>query len=183
MGYILLYFQYEDRRSHHMLYKYLYKSEFGAITLLANDHGLLGAWVENQEKFGGTFNLTKIASITDRQESLIIEKATNWLDSYFRGHPLEKVDFQLMPQGTAFQQDVWAEMQKIPYGQTITLEKLADRVANRQTKGNGSINAISGAVTANPIAIIIPCHRVMITIDDSSNYTEVNTDLRTLERK
>ncbi|MEY8371373.1 methylated-DNA--[protein]-cysteine S-methyltransferase [Aerococcaceae bacterium 50-4] len=144
-----------------MLYKYLYKSESGAITLLANNHGLLGAWLENQEKFGGTFDLTKVAFISDRQESPIIDKAISWLDNYFKGQQLEKIDFPLMPQGTAFQQDVWAEIQKIPYGQTISLEKLGDRVASRQTKGKGSLNAIAGAIKTNPITIIIPDHRVI----------------------
>ncbi|MGH2075719.1 methylated-DNA--[protein]-cysteine S-methyltransferase [Aerococcus urinaeequi] len=143
-----------------MLYKYPYQSEFGNITLLANDHGLLGAWFENQSKLGGTFDLNKIEPIVEFQQSMIIKEAVKWLDAYFAKQPLETIDFQLMPQGTAFQQDVWTEMQKIPYGHTITLDELADRVAERQTKGNGSINAITGAVKTNPIAIIIPSHRV-----------------------
>lgn len=50
-----------------MLYKYLYKSELGTITLLANDQALLDVWLENQENYGGTFDLVKVASITDRQ--------------------------------------------------------------------------------------------------------------------
>ena len=40
-----------------MLYKYSYQSELGMITLLANDHGLLGAWFENQANYGGLFDL------------------------------------------------------------------------------------------------------------------------------
>lgn len=143
-----------------MLYKYPYQSELGIITLLANDHGLLGAWFEDQANFGGTFDLDKIESIAEIQQSMIINKAVKWLDAYFAKQLLETIDFQLMPQGTAFQQDVWTEMQKIPYGHTITLSELVDRVTKRQTKGNGSMNAITGAVKTNPIAIAIPSHRV-----------------------
>ena len=142
-----------------MLYKYPYQSELGIITLLANDHGLLGAWFEDQENYGGTFDLERA---TD-QQSMIIDKVVKWLDEYFVKQPLETIDFQLMPQGTAFQQDVWLELQKIPYGQTISLEELEKRISARQTKGGGAVNAIIGAVENNPIAIIIPSHRVLIS--------------------
>ena len=157
-----------------MLYKYPYQSELGIITLLANDHGLLGAWFENQSKFGGLFDLDKIESIAEFQQSMIINEAVKWLDAYFSKQPLETIDFQLMPQGTAFQQDVWTELQKISYGQVITLDQLADRIAARQTKGRGSVNAVIGAVTCNPIAIMIPSHRVLIPSDQAGNLIATN---------
>lgn len=151
-----------------MLYKYPYQSELGIITLLANDHGLLGAWFENQSKFGGTFDLDKIEPIAEIQQSMIINEAVKWLDAYFAKQQLETINFQLMPQGTAFQQDVWTELQKISYGQVITLGQLADRIAARQTKGRGSENAVIGAIRSNPIAIMIPSHRVLNSGIDST---------------
>lgn len=157
-----------------MLYKYPYKSELGIITLLANDHGLLGAWFENQSKFGGTFDLDKIEPIAEFQQSMIINEAVKWLDTYFTKQPLEAIDFQLMPQGTAFQQDLWTELQKISYGQVITLDQLDDRIAARQTKGRGSVNAVIGALTSNPIAIMIPSHRILIPSDQSENQLATN---------
>src|SRR5699024_9238160 len=111
-----------------MLYKYPYQSELGIITLLANDHGLLGAWFENQANFGGIFDLDKIEPIVEFHQSMIIKDAVRWLDAYFKKQPLETVNFQLMPQGTAFQQDVWTELQKIPYGETITIDQLVERI-------------------------------------------------------
>ena len=101
-----------------MLYKYSYQSELGIIILLANDHGLLGAWFENQANYGSAFNLDKVESIAEFHQSMIINKAVKWLNAYFAKQPLETIDFQLMPQGTAFQQDVWSELQKITYGET-----------------------------------------------------------------
>ncbi|QGS37392.1 methylated-DNA--[protein]-cysteine S-methyltransferase [Aerococcus viridans] len=157
-----------------MLYKYPYKSELGIITLLANGHGLLGAWFENQSKFGGTFDLDKIEPIAEIQQSMIINEAVKWLDAYFAKQQLETINFQLMPQGTAFQQDVWTELQKISYGQVITLDQLADRIAARQTKGRGTVNAVIGAVTSNPIAIMIPSHRILIPSDQSENQLATN---------
>ena len=157
-----------------MLYKYPYQSELGIITLLANDHGLLGAWFENQSKFGGTFDLDKIEPIAEIQQLMIINEAVKWLDAYFAKQPLETIDFQFMPQGTAFQQDVWTELQKIPYGEMITLEQLVDKIKARQTKGYGSENAVMGAIRSNPIAIMIPSHRVLIPSDQAGNLIATN---------
>ncbi|KAF3306223.1 methylated-DNA--[protein]-cysteine S-methyltransferase [Carnobacterium sp. PL17GRE32] len=145
-----------------MLYKYPYQSELGMITLLANNHGLLGAWFENQANFGGIFDLDKIEPIVEFHQSMIINKAVKWLDAYFAKQPLETIDFQLMPQGTAFQQDVWSELQKITYGETITLDELVERIKARQTKGQGTAKTIAGAIYSNPISIMIPSHRVVI---------------------
>lgn len=157
-----------------MLYKYPYQSELGIVTLLANDHGLLGTWFEDQSNFGGTFNLDNIDPIAEIQQQMIINKAVKWLNAYFAKQPLEAIDFQLMPQGTAFQQDVWSELQKIPYGEMITLEELVDKIKARQTKGYGSENAVMGAIRSNPIAIMIPSHRVLIPSNQAGNLLATN---------
>ena len=156
-----------------MLYKHSYQSELGMTTLLANDHGLLGTWFENQANYGGLFDIDSVQSVTEHQ-STIIDQAIKWLDAYFSKQPFEAIGFQLMPQGTAFQQDVWSELQKIPYGETITLDELVERIIARQTKGQGSTNAIIGAIHNNPIAIMIPSHRVLIPSDQSRNLLAAN---------
>src|SRR5699024_1066658 len=163
-----------------MLYKYPYKSELGIITLLANDHGLLGAWFEGQTNFGGLFDLDKAYFITNHQQSMIIDKVVKWLDAYFAKQPLETIDFQLLPQGTAFQQDVWSELHKIPYEHTISLEELEKRISARQTRGGGAVNAIIGAVENNPIAIIIPSHRVLVSTDHIENQGDNLDKMRKL---
>ena len=157
-----------------MLYKYPYQSELGIITLLANDHGLLGAWFENQANFGGIFDLDKIEPIVEFHQSMIINKAVKWLDTYFAKQTLETVDFQLMPQGTAFQQDVWSELQKIPFDEMITIDQLLERIKARQTKGQGTANAIIGAIYGNPIAIMIPSHRILIQSAQSRELLATN---------
>jgi len=157
-----------------MLYKYPYQSELGTITLLANDHGLLGTWFENQVNYGGLFDIDSVQSVTDHHKSTIINQSIKWLDAYFAKQAFERLAYQLMPQGTAFQQDVWAELQKIPYGEMITLEQLVERIMARQTKGRGSVSAIIGAIDNNSIAIIIPSHRVLIPSDQADNQHNTN---------
>ncbi|WP_313552584.1 methylated-DNA--[protein]-cysteine S-methyltransferase [Aerococcus sp.] len=156
-----------------MLYKYSYQSELGKITLLANDHGLLGTWFVNQANYGGRFDLDNVQSVTHHQ-STIIDQAIKWLDAYFATQPFETIDFQLMPQGTAFQQDVWSELQKIPVGEMITIDQLVERIKARQTKGQGTANAIIGAINSNPIAIIIPSHRVLVSSNQAGDQLAAN---------
>lgn len=65
-------------------------------------------------------------------------------------------DLPLAPQGTGFQLRVWAELVRIPYGHTLTYGELAERIGNR----NGS-RAVGAANGANPIGLVVPCHRVI----------------------
>jgi len=77
------------------------------------------------------------------------------LEEYFAG---ERKQFAVAvkPQGTRFQLGVWQELGKIPYGRTVSYGELARRVG--QPKASRAVGAANGA---NPIPIIIPCHRVI----------------------
>jgi methylated-DNA-[protein]-cysteine S-methyltransferase len=85
----------------------------------------------------------------------LLEDCRNQLESYFSG---KRVIFELplAPKGTEFQQKVWAELLKIPYGETITYMELAIRLGDPKC-----IRAAGTANGKNPIAIVIPCHRVI----------------------
>jgi len=88
-----------------------------------------------------------------RPESL--ERAATQLGEYFAG---ERTGFELdlSPEGTEFQQRVWAMLREIPYGETTTYGTLADALGNPKT-----VRAVGLANGRNPIAVIIPCHRVI----------------------
>ena len=81
--------------------------------------------------------------------------AVRQLKAYFAGE-LENFDLSLSPQGTPFQQKVWSELQKIPYGKTISYGELARRIGN--PKASRAVGLANGS---NPISIVIPCHRVI----------------------
>ena|SRR5215475_207948 len=83
------------------------------------------------------------------------KKPIDQLRAYFRGE-LEQFDLALRPEGTTFQQRVWSELSKIPYGQTISYGELARRI-HRPTASR----AVGLANGRNPIPIVIPCHRVL----------------------
>jgi len=93
--------------------------------------------------------------LQEKNSCEILEKCSNQLDNYFSGKILA-FDLPLSPEGTEFQQKVWAELLKIPYGETITYMELAVRLGDAK-----AIRAVGTANGRNPIAIIIPCHRVI----------------------
>jgi len=77
------------------------------------------------------------------------------LRDYFAGRS-KKFSLRLAPNGTPFQRRVWAALQKIPFGQTASYAEVAHRIAHP-----GAARAVGAANGQNPIAIIIPCHRVI----------------------
>jgi methylated-DNA-[protein]-cysteine S-methyltransferase len=85
----------------------------------------------------------------------ILEKCKAQLMNYFAG-TTESFDLELQPKGTPFQQKVWKELLQIPYGETITYFELSKRLGDTK-----AIRAVGTANGRNPIAIIIPCHRVI----------------------
>jgi methylated-DNA-[protein]-cysteine S-methyltransferase len=77
------------------------------------------------------------------------------LDSYFDGK-LRRFDLALAPHGTTFQLDVWRALLAIPYGETTTYSDLAVTIGRP-----AAVRAVGAANGANPIPIIVPCHRVI----------------------
>jgi methylated-DNA-[protein]-cysteine S-methyltransferase len=77
------------------------------------------------------------------------------LDEYFK-HQLEFFELELNLKGTAFQLRVWEELLKIPFGKTITYKELSLRLGDLK-----AIRAVAAANGANPVSIIVPCHRVI----------------------
>jgi methylated-DNA-[protein]-cysteine S-methyltransferase len=84
-----------------------------------------------------------------------LDEVCRQLDEYFAGRR-QRFELPLAPQGTVFQQAVWQALQSIPYGQTSSYSALAAKIARPK-----AVRAVGAANGANPIAIIIPCHRVI----------------------
>ena len=102
----------------------------------------------------------------------------NQLDEYFAGQRQEFA-LALKPKGTEFQQKVWQQLSLIPYGTTISYQEVANRLGDPK-----SIRAAARANGQNPIAIIIPCHRVIGTHGEMTGYAggiQRKKDLLTLE--
>jgi methylated-DNA-[protein]-cysteine S-methyltransferase len=94
-----------------------------------------------------------------------IETAQRELDAYFNGVPTDFADLTLALRGTPFQRRVWRQLRRIPYGSTISYGELARRVGNPQAS-----RAVGQATGANPIPLIIPCHRVIAADGSLGGY-------------
>ncbi len=85
----------------------------------------------------------------------IFTEAKSQLNDYFAGS-LRTFSLPLEPSGTLFQLSVLAELQKIPYGETVSYGEIAARLGKPQ-----AMRAVGAANGRNPIPVIIPCHRVI----------------------
>jgi O-6-methylguanine DNA methyltransferase len=134
-----------------------FESPLGIMTAAESEMGIthlsFGTANELASKLETQFRKKPLAIVF--QTSSIIDSLVNQVDAYFKGI---RKDFQLplKPMGTEFQQKVWNELQKIPFGQTQTYLQQAKTVGNSKT-----IRASASANGQNPIALIIPCHRII----------------------
>jgi methylated-DNA-[protein]-cysteine S-methyltransferase len=90
-----------------------------------------------------------------RREPAAFADASDQLDAYFAGE-LRTFDLPLAPSGTPFQRQVWEALTAIPYGETTSYGELAESIGRP-----GSARAVGAANGRNPIAIVVPCHRVI----------------------
>ncbi|MBK1836478.1 methylated-DNA--[protein]-cysteine S-methyltransferase [Azospirillum sp. YIM B02556] len=98
----------------------------------------------------------------DEPDAVLAETARQ-LEAYFTGR-LQRFDLPLKPAGTAFRQSVWEAMLAIPYGGTATYGGMAKML-------DSGPRAVGGACGANPIPIIIPCHRVLASGGAPGGYS------------
>ena len=134
-----------------MNYIHYYQSPLGEIILTSDGKSLTGLSYDFPEMLLPYFieKPLPIFSETDR-----------WLDIYFSG---KNPDFtpKLSLKETGFRKMVWDILLTIPFGQTITYGEIASRIAKQRGIPRMSAQAVGGAVGHNPIALIIPCHRVV----------------------
>jgi methylated-DNA-[protein]-cysteine S-methyltransferase len=116
---------------------------------------------ENNQLTTLTFTKENLISTMNNE---VLSRTKSQLDEYFHG-TREEFDLPLAPQGTDFQKKVWQELLKIPYGSTTSYQEVANRLGDPKC-----IRAAAGANGKNPIAIIIPCHRVIGSSGKMTGY-------------
>lgn len=86
------------------------------------------------------------------------------LEQYFSGKR-ETFSLEARLDGTSFQKAVWSRLMKIPFGETVTYGEIAQKIGRRD-----AARAVGNAVAANPVVIIVPCHRVLPVNGGIGNY-------------
>jgi methylated-DNA-[protein]-cysteine S-methyltransferase len=124
------------------------ESPVGSLLLAGDEAGLRSVSFETSNRADGV----REDWVAD---GAALEEVERQLRAYFAGE-LREFDLELAPVGTEFQLRVWKALREIPYGQTISYGELARRVGN--IKASRAVGLANGC---NPIAIIVPCHRVI----------------------
>ena len=123
-------------------------SPVGELTLVADGSALIGLY------FHGHSRNPRLPSLGPRDDSGF-EDAITQLREYFAGDRT-RFSLELAPRGSAFELAVWAELLKIPYGETRTYGQLAAALGDPS-----GAQAVGNANGWNPISIVVPCHRVV----------------------
>jgi methylated-DNA-[protein]-cysteine S-methyltransferase len=124
------------------------ESPVGPLRLVGEEAGLRKVWFIHGRK-------AKQPDATWKEDGAFFSDVARQLKAYFAGD-LREFDVPLLIEGTDFQQRVWQTLRTIPYGQTISYLQLAEKIGNAK-----AVRAVGLANGANPIPIIVPCHRVI----------------------
>ncbi|WP_445666231.1 methylated-DNA--[protein]-cysteine S-methyltransferase [Fodinibius sp. AD559] len=131
------------------------QSPLGPLQVKAKEHGLTAI----------NYCDDNPSESLDQHQHPVLTKTIDQLNEYFGGQR-KTFDIPLILKGTNFQEKVWKQLQKIPYGQTISYSELAERLGDAK-----KARAVAGANGLNPIPIIIPCHRVIGADNKLTGYS------------
>jgi methylated-DNA-[protein]-cysteine S-methyltransferase len=129
-------------------------------SVLETVYGPAVAWADEDGAltfltFNPVYAQDRIAADGDRRDDAILAPVGRQLAEYSAGRR-HKFDLPLRLRGTPFQQAVWQALTEIPLGETTTYGKLAEKLGRP-----GSARAVGAANGANPVMLIVPCHRVI----------------------
>lgn len=136
-----------------------YSSPVGTLVLLSDGEALIGLHLPAPD--GGPALLSGDGW---RRDETLFRAATEQLDAYFAGE-LRTFELPLRMAGTSFQRQAWDALLTIPYGETISYAEQARRIGRA-----GASRAVGAANGRNPIAIIVPCHRVIGSSGSLTGY-------------
>ena len=130
-------------------YKFV-DSPIGKLKLVASDKGLVALLWEKENP-----RRVRLSEMAEEPQHPVLLRTEKELEEYFAGKR-KAFSVPLDMRGTEFQKQVWEQLLAIPFGETRTYGQLADRLGNpRATRAVGAANG------HNPIAILVPCHRVI----------------------
>lgn len=126
----------------------LLDTPFGALGIAGTTQGLIHVEFQDGER--------PVRPAPDWQEDQgLLDEARVQLREYFEGRR-QRFTVPVAPEGTPFQQRVWRELRQIPWGATTTYQEIAEKLGQP-----AAVRAVGHANGRNPVAIVIPCHRVV----------------------
>jgi len=132
-----------------------YHSPAGLLYMAGDGDRLTGLWFAGQRRPQGA-----PVHAVSAFKTPAFQAAASWLDCYFTGR---QPDFTLAIclNGTDFQRRVWTLLTSVPFGKAVTYGDMARRLFDGTERSPFACRAVGQAVSRNPIALIVPCHRVL----------------------
>lgn len=140
-----------------MSFGFFIRADFGLVKITIND-GLLSLVNLHSEQFCFEYKNPPIPA----EYHSLIEKIISILDGKNKSNKDIPIDISC---GTQFQQDVWNVIKDIPFGHTLTYKEVANKIGRPK-----AVRAVGSACSANPIPVIIPCHRVVPSKNGIGSY-------------
>ena len=140
------------------------KTSIGTLQIAASGDRILAVELPRQRSGTALFDDWLRGHLIARTRPPALRQALTELREYFSGKR-RRFTVHLAPSGTEFQQRVWRSIAAIPFGETTTYGAIAAELGDKQRA-----RAVGAAVGANPIPILIPCHRVLGSKDDLTGY-------------
>lgn len=125
-------------------------SPLGPLLLIRTQLGLAGVWFDGQQHHPG------LVGVPEQPQDALLSATATHLQRYFDGEPVVAFDGMLDLHGTPFQREVWHALLEIAPGSTCSYGDIARRIGAPQ-----AVRAVGAAIGRNPVAVIVPCHRVV----------------------
>lgn len=132
-------------------------SKIGPLYLVGSENALHGIFWEKWQ--------VPMVDGSQTTSEIFLKKAAHQIEEYLSGRR-RQFDLPLAPEGTEFQKRVWAELSKIPYGETRSYKDVA--TALNDPKASRAVGTANGA---NPLCIVVPCHRVVSADGSLGGYS------------
>ncbi len=140
-----------------MLFHEHIDSPIGPLLLVADEYGLVAVGLPKR-------GAAQRAPEDGRHAPSKLHAARRQFEEYFAG-VRQEFELPLHPSGTPFQLEVWGAVLAIPYGETVSYAEIARRIGRAR-----AVRAVGAANGANPLAIVVPCHRVIGRHGDLTGY-------------
>lgn len=134
-----------------------YSSPIGLLELTARAGRLVGV------RFGAEKEIHFAPAFASPEDQDVLDRACEQLDEYFAGRR-RQFDLPIALQGTSFQTGVWSMLYRIPFGKMVSYQQIA------QALDRGCARSVGTANGANPLPIIVPCHRVIASDGTLGGY-------------
>ncbi|MCQ9352748.1 methylated-DNA--[protein]-cysteine S-methyltransferase [Corynebacterium sp. 153RC1] len=139
----------------HTTHHAVISSELGPITLIVRNENLVGVYFAQHKNRPLAESKATLGSLIEPSQHTTLALAAEQLTQYLAGE-LREFSLPIHLEGSEFALHTWALLQDIPYGSTTTYGELASKLGNRHFA-----QRVGQVVGANPLSIIVPCHRVV----------------------